>query len=64
MAVKGGQWGLMRGTFYLLMLITVLTGIILVGLVLMIKKYYWGPAGRPPRYHYRGDEPKRKADEE
>ena len=54
----------MSGAFYLIMLLTVLTAIILAGLVMMIKKYYWGPTGRPPQYRYRGDEPKREADEE
>jgi hypothetical protein len=39
--------------FYLF-LITLLTTLV-CALVLwyMIKKFYWGPTGRPPRYRYR-----------
>lgn len=51
--------------FYLF-LITLLTTLVCV-LVLwyMIKKFYWGPTGRPPRYRYDDgwarDEPARAA---
>ena len=36
--------------FYYVLLITVLTTISLVGLLLMVKKFYWGPSGRPPEF--------------
>jgi hypothetical protein len=35
---------------YYILLILLLTAISLVGLLLMVKKYYWGPTGRPPQY--------------
>jgi hypothetical protein len=36
------------------------TAILLGGLVWMIKKYYWGPDGKPPSYHHQGDAPSDK----
>jgi hypothetical protein len=35
---------------YYILLIVLLTLVSLVGLLLMVKKYYWGPTGRPPQY--------------
>jgi hypothetical protein len=40
----------LRTVLYYILLIMLLTAISLVGLLLMIKKYYWGPSGHPPRY--------------
>ena len=38
--------------FYLF-LITLLTTLVCVLMLwLIIKKFYWGPSGRPPRYRY------------
>jgi hypothetical protein len=39
---------------YYILLIVLLTAVSLVGLLLMVKKYYWGPAGRPPQYRPHG----------
>ena len=33
-----------------ILLIVLLTAVSLVGLLLMVKKYYWGPTGRPPQF--------------
>jgi hypothetical protein len=35
---------------YYILFIVLLTAISLAGLLLMVKKYYWGPTGRPPQY--------------
>jgi len=35
---------------YYTLLILLLTTVSLVGLLLMVKKYYWGPSGHPPKY--------------
>lgn len=35
---------------YYILFIVLLTAVSLVGLLLMVKKYYWGPTGRPPQY--------------
>lgn len=35
---------------YYVLLILLLTAVSLVGLLLMVKKFYWGPTGRPPQY--------------
>ncbi|MDQ1610133.1 MAG: hypothetical protein QOG00_64 [Pyrinomonadaceae bacterium] len=32
------------------LLILLLTAVSLVGLLLMVKKFYWGPSGQPPRF--------------
>jgi hypothetical protein len=39
---------------YYILLIVLLTAVSLVGLLLMVKKYYWGPAGRPPQFRPHG----------
>jgi len=39
---------------YYVLLILLLTAISLVGLLLMVKKFYWGPSGRPPQFHPHG----------
>ncbi len=49
--------------FYIFLLVGLMTLVGLVGLVLMVRKYYWGPTGRPPQYRYHGDEPGRKTDD-
>lgn len=36
--------------FYYVLLIILLTAISLVGLLLMVRKYYWGPSGQPPKF--------------
>jgi hypothetical protein len=40
--------------FYYILLIVLLTAVSLVGLLLMVKKFYWGPTGRPPQYRPHG----------
>jgi hypothetical protein len=35
---------------YYVLLILLLTAISLAGLLLMVKKFYWGPSGRPPQF--------------
>jgi hypothetical protein len=40
--------------FYYVLLILLLTAVSLVGLLLMVKKFYWGPTGRPPQYRPHG----------
>ena len=35
---------------YYVLLVLLLTAVSLVGLLLMVKKFYWGPTGRPPQY--------------
>lgn len=39
---------------YYILLIVLLTAVSLVGLLLMVKKYYWGPTGRPPQFRPHG----------
>ena len=39
---------------YYILLIVLLTAVSLVGLLLMVRKYYWGPTGRPPQYRPHG----------
>ena len=39
---------------YYILLILLLTAVSLIGLLLMVRKYYWGPAGRPPQYRPHG----------
>jgi hypothetical protein len=39
---------------YYILLILLLTAVSLVGLLLMVKKFYWGPSGRPPQYRPHG----------
>jgi hypothetical protein len=39
---------------YYILLIVLLTAVSLVGLLLMVKKFYWGPSGRPPQYRQHG----------
>jgi hypothetical protein len=36
------------------LLILLLTAVSLVGLLLMVKKFYWGPTGRPPQFRQHG----------
>jgi hypothetical protein len=43
-----------RGVFYYVLLILLLTLVSLVGLLLMVRKYYWGPSGRPPKFRPHG----------
>ena len=45
----------------LLLYVALITIVILGGLVWMIKKYYWGPDGKPPQYRYH-DEVKKDKD--
>jgi hypothetical protein len=40
--------------FYYVLLVLLLTAVSLVGLLLMVKKFYWGPSGRPPQYRPHG----------
>jgi hypothetical protein len=40
--------------FYYILFIVLLTALSLAGLLLMVKKYYWGPSGRPPQYRPHG----------
>jgi hypothetical protein len=42
------------GVFYYVLLVLLLTAVSLVGLLLMVKKFYWGPTGSPPRYRPHG----------
>ena len=39
---------------YYVLLILLLTAVSLVGLLLMVKKFYWGPSGRPPQFRPHG----------
>lgn len=39
---------------YYVLLILLLTAVSLVGLLLMVKKFYWGPSGRPPKFRPHG----------
>lgn len=39
---------------YYILLLVLLTAISLLGLLLMVRKYYWGPSGRPPQYRPHG----------
>jgi hypothetical protein len=39
---------------YYILLVLLLTAISLIGLLLMVKKFYWGPSGRPPQYRPHG----------
>lgn len=39
---------------YYFLLILLLTAVSLVGLLLMVKKFYWGPSGRPPKFRPHG----------
>ena len=48
---------------YLFLIVFLLMAVCGVGLFLMIKKYYWGPTGRPPQYRHYGDELKKRADD-
>lgn len=48
--------------FYLFAITLLMTAVCVLVLWYMIKKFYWGPTGRPPRYRYHGDdEPARDA---
>lgn len=40
--------------FYYILFIVLLTAVSLVGLLFMVKKYYWGPTGRPLQYRPHG----------
>ncbi|HEV2802396.1 MAG TPA: hypothetical protein VGW12_18130 [Pyrinomonadaceae bacterium] len=44
----------MSNVLYYVLLILLLTAVSLVGLLLMVKKYYWGPSGRPPQFRPHG----------
>lgn len=39
---------------YYVLLVLLLTAVSLFGLLLMVKKFYWGPTGRPPRFRPHG----------
>jgi hypothetical protein len=39
---------------YYVLLILLLTAVSLAGLLLMVKKFYWGPSGRPPQFRPHG----------
>jgi hypothetical protein len=39
---------------YYILFIVLLTGLSLAWLLFMVKKYYWGPTGRPPQYRPHG----------
>lgn len=39
---------------YYILFIVLLTAVSLIGLLLMVKKYYWGPTGRPPTFRPHG----------
>jgi hypothetical protein len=39
---------------YYVLLILLLTAVSLIGLLLMVKKFYWGPSGRPPKFRPHG----------
>jgi hypothetical protein len=45
---------------YYILLILLLTAVSLIGLLLMVRKYYWGPAGRPPQYRPHGGKLRRE----
>ena len=47
---------------YYFLLILLLTAVSLVGLLLMVKKFYWGPSGRPPQYRLHGGKLRPDAD--
>lgn len=51
--------------FYLFLFTLLITLVCVLMLWYMIKKFYWGPSGRPPRYRYHDewarDEPRRDA---
>ena len=47
---------------YYVLLILLLTAVSLVGLLLMVKKFYWGPSGRPPQYRPHGGKLRPDAD--
>jgi hypothetical protein len=36
--------------FYYVLLVLLLTAVSLAGLLLMVKKFYWGPGGRAPQF--------------
>lgn len=47
---------------YLFLITLLITLVCVLLLWYTIKKFYWGPPGRPPRYRYHGDdEPERGA---
>jgi hypothetical protein len=46
--------------FELLLYVVIASIVLLGGLVWMIKKYYWGPDGKPQQYPYNDEEPKNK----
>jgi hypothetical protein len=48
---------------YYILLIVLLTLVSLAGLLLMVKKFYWGPAGRPPQYRPHDGKLWREADD-
>ena len=47
---------------YYVLLILLLTAVSLVGLLLMVKKFYWGPSGRPPQFRPHGGKLRPDAD--
>ncbi len=54
-----------RAMLYLILILILVTLFIIAMTLLMIGKYYWGPTGRPPEYHYRDKETEpRKTDSE
>ena len=48
---------------YYVLLVLLLTAVSLVGLLLMVKKYYWGPSGRPPKFRPHGGKLRPDADD-
>lgn len=48
---------------YYVLLILLLTAISLAGLLLMVRKFYWGPTGRPPQYRPHGGRLRPEADD-
>jgi hypothetical protein len=48
---------------YYVLLILLLTLVSLAGLLLMVKKFYWGPSGRPPQFRPHGGKLRPDADD-
>ena len=47
---------------YYVLLVLLLTAVSLVGLLLMVKHFYWGPSGQPPKYRPHGGKLRPDAD--
>ena len=48
---------------YYVLLVLLLTAVSLVGLLLMVRKFYWGPSGRPPKFRPHGGKLRPDAEE-